>query len=178
MFDSGIDFNAHNLFYHGIITNKPDNIQNSVIEKIKEKYMKVYHKIELIKLQRKQIEKEYEKYTNNDILFYNNVKDINFLSKDRAYKNDIKYLSKEEQQFLKENKTTYIIKKNRLRPKTLKMENKIKELYHKENILYLNMEFLIREIESYKINENDIFNMIFENTTLSEFNKNRGIENE
>ena len=55
------------------------------------------------------------------------------------------------------------------------MENKIKELHHKNNILYMQMKFLVKEIESYKINENDIFYMIFENMTLSEFNK--GIEN-
>ena len=69
LFKSGIDFNAHNLFYHGITTNEPDNRSNSVIEKIITNYMKVYHKIEVMELQRKQIKKEYEEYTSNEILF-------------------------------------------------------------------------------------------------------------
>ena len=171
MFKSGIDFNVHNLFYHGISTNEPDNIPDSVIEKIKENYMKVYHKIEVMELQRKQIKKEYEEYTSNEILF-DSIWDKN--------SDKIKFRPKFDNSniWAKEIKTSHIIKKNRLRPKALKMENKIKELAHKENILYMQMNFLVKEIESYKINEDDIYYMSLTNTTLSEFNKNRGIENE
>tara|TARA_R110000744_G_C19089311_1_gene532199 strand:+ start:88 stop:630 length:543 start_codon:yes stop_codon:yes gene_type:complete len=163
MFNSGIDFNVHNLFYHGISTNEPDNIPDSVIEKIKEKYMKLYHKTNLTELEFKIISKEYEEYTSNHI--------SNF-SMSHVNSENIEFRVK------KELKTSHIIKKNRLRPKALKMENKIKELAHKENILYMQMNFLVKEIESYKINEDDIYYMSLTNTTLSEFNKNRGIENE
>jgi hypothetical protein len=171
LFKSGMDFNAHNLFYHGITTNEPDNISDSVIEKIKTNYMKVYHKIEVMELQRKQIKKEYEEYTSNEILF-DSIWDKN--------SDKIKFRPKFDKSSIwaKEIKTTHIIRKNRLRPKALKMENKIRESHHKQNILYMQMNFIIREIESYKINEDDIYYMSLTNTTLSEFNKNRGIENE
>ena len=159
LFKSGMDFNAHNLFYHGIITNEPDNIPNSVIEKLKTNYMKVYHKIEIMELQRKQIKKEYEEYTSNEILF----DDWDCKNSDK-----IKFRPKLNG-WAKEIKTSHIIRKNRLRPKALKMENKIRESHHKQNILYMQMNFIIREIESYKINEDDIYYMSLTNTTLSEF---------
>ena len=171
VFQSGMDFNAHNLFYHGISTNEPDNISDSIIEKIKTKYMKVYHKIEVIELQRKQVKKEYKKYTSNEILF-DSIWDKN--------SNKIKFRPKFDKSsiWVKEIKTSHIIRKNRLRPKALKMENKIRELHHKQNILYMQMDFIIKEIESYKINEDDIYYMSLTSMTFSKFNKNRGIENE